>query len=115
MGVMLYEMVAGRPPFLGDDDVSIISQHINTPPVAAGWHNPGCPKPLEALLMRLLAKNPLDRPESAAAVLASLQAIDLTAPAETGPKAGESSLDLTGRSQTIEGAPAARMFRLRER
>ena len=31
---MLYEMVTGRPPFLGDDSVAIIGQHINTPPVA---------------------------------------------------------------------------------
>ena len=34
LGAMLYEMVTGRPPFLGDDAVAIISQHINTPPVA---------------------------------------------------------------------------------
>ena len=30
---MLYEMVTGRPPFLGDGSVAIIGQHINTPPV----------------------------------------------------------------------------------
>ena len=34
LGAMLYEMVCGRPPFLGDDSVAIIGQHINTPPVA---------------------------------------------------------------------------------
>ncbi len=34
LGAMLYEMVTGRPPFLGDDSVAIIGQHINTPPVA---------------------------------------------------------------------------------
>ena len=43
LGCMLYEMVTGRPPFLGDDDISIIGQHINTPPVAPSWHRHECP------------------------------------------------------------------------
>jgi serine/threonine protein kinase len=43
-GAMLYELVTGRPPFLGDDAVAVISQHINTPPVAPSWHNPDVPR-----------------------------------------------------------------------
>jgi len=78
LGAMLYEMVTGRPPFLGDDAVSIISQHMNTPPVAPSWHNPELPRALEALILRLLAKAPEDRPESAAAVRQALQAISAT-------------------------------------
>jgi tetratricopeptide (TPR) repeat protein len=74
---MLYEMVTGRPPFLGDDSVAIIGQHINTPPVAPTWHNGNCPRPLEALIMRLLAKDPSQRPESATDVLSALDAVDL--------------------------------------
>ena len=77
LGAMLYEMVTGRPPFLGDDTVAIIGQHINTAPVSPTWHNRQCPRPLEALIMRLLAKNPSERPESAADVLSALDAIDL--------------------------------------
>ncbi|MEE9324565.1 MAG: protein kinase, partial [Dehalococcoidia bacterium] len=79
LGAMLYEMVTARPPFLGDDPVAIISQHINTAPVAPSWHNAQCPKPLEALILRLLAKDPSERPESAADVLTALEAIDPTA------------------------------------
>ena len=75
LGTMLYEMLTGRPPFLGDDAVAIISQHINTPPVAPTWHNPAVPKALEALVLQLLAKDPEARPESAARVLEALQAI----------------------------------------
>ena len=78
LGAMLYEMVTGRPPFLGDDSVAIIGQHINTPPVAPTWHNSECPRALDALIVRLLAKNPPERPESATDVLAALEAIDLT-------------------------------------
>ena len=58
---MLYEMVTGRPPFLGDDSVAIIGQHINTPPVAPTWHNGQCPRALDALILRLLAKDPSER------------------------------------------------------
>jgi tetratricopeptide (TPR) repeat protein len=78
LGAMLYEMVTGRPPFLGDDPVAIIGQHINTPPVAPTWHNGQCPRPLEALILRLLAKDPAERPQAAADVLAALEAIDTT-------------------------------------
>ena len=40
LGALLYEMLTGRPPLLGDDAVAIISQHINTAPVAPTWHIP---------------------------------------------------------------------------
>ncbi len=83
LGAMLYEMVTGRPPFLGDDSVAIIGQHINTPPVAPTWHNSACPRALEALILRLLAKDPNERPESATDVLAALEGIDLTISPET--------------------------------
>ena len=79
LGAMLYEMVTGRPPFLGDDSVAIIGQHLNTPPVAPTWHNPGCPTALEALVLRLLEKDPNNRPASAGEVLQALEAIDLEA------------------------------------
>ena len=78
LGAMLYEMVTGRPPFLGDDAVAIIGQHINTPPVAPTWHNGQCPRSLDALILRLLAKDPSERPESASDVLSALSAIDLS-------------------------------------
>lgn len=78
LGAMLYEMVTGRPPFLGDDDIAIIGQHINTPPVAPSWHNTALPQTLDALIMRLLSKDPAARPGSAREVIKVLDAIDLT-------------------------------------
>jgi hypothetical protein len=78
LGAMLYEMVCGRPPFLGDDNIAIIGQHINTPPVAPTWHRSDCPRPLEALILRLLSKNPTERPENASDVLAALEAVDVS-------------------------------------
>jgi class 3 adenylate cyclase len=68
LGALLYELLTGRPPFLGDDVVAVISQHINTPPVAPSWHNPAITRELEALTLQLLAKSPAQRPASAAIV-----------------------------------------------
>jgi tetratricopeptide (TPR) repeat protein len=82
LGAMLYEMVTGRPPFLGDDHVAVIGQHLNTPPVAPSWHRADCPRPLEALILRLLAKDPDERPPSAADVRHALVAIDLSSSKE---------------------------------
>jgi tetratricopeptide (TPR) repeat protein len=75
LGAMLYEMTTGRPPFLGDDTVAVIDQHINTPPVAPSWHNPRIPPALEALILRLLEKDPARRPQDVTTVRRELQAI----------------------------------------
>ncbi len=93
LGCMLYEMVTGRPPFLGDEAVAIIGQHINTPPVAPTWHNPACPRPLAALILRLTAKDPAERPESTSDVLSALESIDLAATPEASIEQEAHSLD----------------------
>ena len=43
LGAMLYELVTGRPPFQGDTPTAVISQHLNTQPVAPSWHSDRCP------------------------------------------------------------------------
>jgi archaellum biogenesis ATPase FlaH/tetratricopeptide (TPR) repeat protein len=73
---MLYEMVTGRPPFVGDDSVAIIGQHINTPPVSPAWHRADLPPALDTLIMQLLEKDPDKRPESATVVLQALESIE---------------------------------------
>jgi serine/threonine protein kinase len=75
LGAMVYEMVTGRPPFVGDEAVAIIGQHLNTPPVAPSWHNPDCPPGLEALILRLLEKDPNKRPRSAEEVRKALESV----------------------------------------
>jgi class 3 adenylate cyclase/DNA polymerase III delta prime subunit len=89
LGATLYEMVAGSPPFAGDDAVAIISQHINTPPVAPSWHNADVPKPLDDLILSLLSKDPSQRPADAAAVRAGLEAIQNVSSVTAAPAAGD--------------------------
>jgi len=74
LGVMLYEMLTGRPPFLGSP-AAVIAQHINAPPEALSRHVPEVPRALEALILRLLAKTPQERPATAAVVHETLAAI----------------------------------------
>jgi len=76
LGAMLYEMVTGRPPFVGDDSIAIIGQHINTPPVSPTWHRADLPPALETLIMQLLEKDPEKRPASATVVLQALEGIE---------------------------------------
>src|SRR3954451_19817044 len=75
LGAVLYEMVTGRPPFVGDDVVSVISQHANAEPVAPSWHVEGIPDELERLILELLAKRPADRPQGAGEVRKRLKAV----------------------------------------
>ena len=74
LGALLYEMLTGQPPFAGDDAVAIISQHLNAEPVAPSRQRPELTRSIDALVKRLLAKSPSDRPESAALARAELEA-----------------------------------------
>jgi class 3 adenylate cyclase/tetratricopeptide (TPR) repeat protein len=82
LGAMLYEMLTGRPPFPGEDTVSVISQHLNTPPLPPSMLNPQVPQGVETLVLRLLAKSPDERPVSAEEVITALAAL-ATAPLTT--------------------------------
>src|SRR5688572_22616465 len=96
LGVMLYEMVAGRRPFYGDTALAVVSQHVNSPPVAPSWHNPAIHDALDRLILELLAKAPADRPASAAVVADALEAMLNGAPpaeAEPAPVRHRTSLD----------------------
>jgi tetratricopeptide (TPR) repeat protein len=80
LGAVLYSALAGRPPFVGEGLAQVVMQHISQAPVTPRQFNPSIPNKLEALILLLLEKNPLDRPQSALAVREALLGI-LEAPA----------------------------------
>lgn len=61
VGIVLYELLAGRPPFEGDS-ADVVNQHRRTPPPSLVQRVPGVPPDLALLCMALLAKDPSDRP-----------------------------------------------------
>ncbi|MGH2452747.1 MAG: protein kinase domain-containing protein, partial [bacterium] len=80
LGCVLYEVITGRPPFTGDDPISIISQHLQVPPVAPRWYNAAVSPELEGVLLKLMAKDPAERYASAQDVLAALEQLTATPP-----------------------------------
>ena len=105
LGALLYEMVAGQPPFTGGDAVSIIGRHLNADPVAPSRHNPAVPPALDELILRLLAKSPGDRPDSAASVREALEAVR-----DAPPEPAEAAVE---RGQPARGAGGPRLRRPR--
>ena len=72
LGVVLYEMIAGKPPFTGDNPVSIAYQHVREDPVPPSQHNPDVPRAFEAIVAKAMAKNRANRYSSAEELRADL-------------------------------------------
>ena len=75
LGCVLYEGITSHPPFEADDPIAVITQHINVPPVAPRFHTPDIPRVLEAVILKLLAKDPEKRYRSARDLAAALESL----------------------------------------
>ncbi|MDW8214868.1 MAG: serine/threonine-protein kinase, partial [Roseiflexaceae bacterium] len=78
LGVVVFEMLAGRLPFDGDTPMSIAIQHIQTPPPPLRALRPDIPPAVEAVVLRALAKDPSARFERAEQFAAALERAYLT-------------------------------------
>ena len=58
LGVVLFEMVTGRPPFLGDTPVAVASKHVRDHPPSPRELNPSIPPTFEAIILKAMDKNP---------------------------------------------------------
>ena len=120
LGVVLYEMVVGRPPFTGDSPVAIAYQHVQAQPTRPGDINAAVPPALEGIILKLLSKNPADRYASAEDLRADLRRfregrpVAATAEGRSGADTGAAAAAAVGgvttampRTAMLEGGPTS--------
>jgi len=72
-GCLLYELLTGRPPFVGDSPVAVAYQHVREPAVPPSDHDTELPPEVDAIVMKALAKRLEDRYQSAAAMRTDIE------------------------------------------
>jgi hypothetical protein len=74
LGIVLYEMLTGRPPFDGDTPLAILMKHVNDPLPLPSSIDPGIPAPYERVVLKALAKDPEDRYSTVGDMTSALEA-----------------------------------------
>ena len=121
LGVLLYEMLAGRPPFDAPSAMALALKQIQEPPPPLREARPEVPGALERLVMWALAKDPADRPQTAAEFSRALLAAEVSAAPtpstpspsppqpDAGPQGGDRSFRPAGKEPAPDGAPSPRV------
>jgi serine/threonine protein kinase len=108
LAVVAYEILCGRPPFDGDNALSLMHQHVSTPPPPLSARVGGLPAGLDAVLSQALAKDPAARPPTCRALA---DAVAVFAPAGITPPpslASRGALPGSTTSPTILSTPEPR-------
>ena len=114
LGIVLYEMIAGAPPFIGDTELSTAVARLTAAPGSLRDRRPDVPRSLEAVVLRSLARDPAARYQSAEELRASLLAVDSDND-EVTPPAGvavAASTPHRARPQLLVGAVVVLLFLL---
>lgn len=105
LGIMAYELTTGKPPFLGKTILEIIKKHIEEPPLPPCNIRKDIPEELEEVVLRLIAKDPDDRYQSAAELindLVKLSAEEVSVETLEQRKSYLNCSELIGRSREME-------------
>jgi eukaryotic-like serine/threonine-protein kinase len=109
LGVTFYHMIAGVPPFKADTAIALALKHVKDTPASLSVHRPDVAPELDRLVLKLMAKAPADRYQSAAEMLRDLAKVREAMHAPSGVQ--PSVPDLPGPSYTLpatlaDGLPA---------
>ncbi|WP_241997748.1 MULTISPECIES: serine/threonine-protein kinase [Kribbella] len=103
LGCVLYQLVVGHPPFTAEHPTAILYQHVDTEPPRPSHVHPDLGGPFEAVLLRMLAKDPAARPTATEIAAGALRAPAGTAPTSA---AGAAAAGLAASAATQESSPA---------
>ncbi|MBN2712599.1 MAG: protein kinase [Planctomycetes bacterium] len=108
LGTVFFELLAGRPPFKGDHPTSVIYMHVYEAPPPVTFFNKGVPPEIEAIIIKMMAKEPDNRPQNANELLGMLEEIRESCGLR--PSKGRSSqtiksMNTTAQQHLIPGAP----------
>jgi Tol biopolymer transport system component/tRNA A-37 threonylcarbamoyl transferase component Bud32 len=78
VGVLAYELLTGRPPFIGLTPQQVLAAHVTQPPEPVERYRPGIPQGLSDVVMRCLAKRPADRWQSADHLVNALEPLAMS-------------------------------------
>jgi serine/threonine protein kinase len=73
LGLLLFELLTGQPPFTGDTPYAVLKKHVTEEPRPPSAVQPGVPPELDAIVLRLLRKDPAERPASAEELVVTLR------------------------------------------
>src|SRR5258706_1405449 len=106
-GCVLFELLCGHPPFVGDNPVSVAYQHVREDPLPPSESNRDVPPDIDAVVLKALAKNPLNRYQSAGEMRADVMRAAAGRPVSAPPVMTEDEMASVMAAQTAYRPPPA--------